>query len=245
MNTIVARPGHKSRLRGKPKPTAQSCFSDSVVQALRESAAEEPFDPTDGGNTRYRSPLWTLARKVKGLKPHWTSERAWRRANAVVTKLGGWEQYGFSRFVKSDDGNGNADGYLDTMDPDDIQMDFINSFDQCRLPGDSDPLSAALLLAERDSIFRPLNDRASEGYPRFLKMCACIPKVMRKQAAECRFFLPCRKTAETLGKQPNTVGRWIEWAVQDGYLILTRPHSFQPRRAAEYRLCGELAARVG
>jgi len=131
-------------------------------------------------------------------------------------------------------GETNADGALEPMEIDDLQQDFENSFEKCRMPGTSDPFVAAAKLGDAHPSGRP-TDHNSRGYPRFLSMCAFLPYVLH--APESGFFLPCRKPGPALGvKRPNTVSSWIALATRDGYLHRTTRHSFSARKAAEFKI---------
>jgi hypothetical protein len=225
----------------RPASSKQNHFHDFLRRALKNQQLEPPFDPKSG-NTHYRSPMWSVARAVKGQLPDWSAERAWKRVNHVVEQhLGGWERWNIEGFFK---GESNADGSLDHLTVEDIQTDFIQSFDLCVMPGATDPLAAAARFGDARP-FPLKNDRGSPGYRRFISMCAFVTEVTRRVEhgggirGDHSFFLPCRKTGSVLGVRKNTVSVWIKWAKQDGLLKQVKPHCYRSRKAAEFELVGE------
>ncbi len=210
-------------------------LSEVVERELTKIIESEPWSPGSPEHGNFQSPMFPFARVVKGRLPNATGEQAWLTIDRVVAeKLGGWSRWPIQGYIPGEDGD---HGYSDVWDLDSIHADFVNSFDKCRVPAGTNPLNAAVKLADqRRPFFKPDDDHGYDGYPRFLSMCAFLPEVTRQGTADgwLGFFLPQRHTAVALGTRPNTVGLWIDLAVGDGYLTLKKEYPRGVRKAWEY-----------
>ncbi|MGD0766828.1 MAG: hypothetical protein ABSB42_01255 [Tepidisphaeraceae bacterium] len=218
-----------------------------IVEFLRTELTKiveaEPWEPRCG---KYRSPMFPLALALRRRDPDFTGdgEDAWPRVNRFVTeKLGGWRQWKIWVFVRQDD---DGRGELELMDVDSIHVDFVNSFDKCRPASLDAPLKAAAKLAvAHQPFFKPDRDHGYDDYPKFLSMCAFLPKVTGRGTVEgiSGFFLSQRHAAAALGvNDPKKIGRWIKLAEKDGHLILTKKYPRGVRKAWEYRVGPQLEA---
>jgi hypothetical protein len=206
-----------------------------VKRELTKIVESEAWAPGGGVPGGFRSPMFAMVRVVKGHLIDFTGEQAWQRVHRVVTKkLGGWNRWVIEGFVRTE---GDRIGCVEVWDLDSIHADFVNSFDKCRVPTGTNPLNAAVKLADqRQPYFKPDDNHGYFGYPRFLSVCAFLPEVTRQGIADgwLGFFLPQRHTATALGTRPNTVGLWIKLAVGDGYLTLMKEYPRGVRKASEY-----------
>jgi hypothetical protein len=213
------------------KPQDGLSFPELVKQELTKWV-EEPWEP---GEREWRSPMWELARVVKGRLPDSDGEQAWQKVNRVVTKkLGGWSKWRILGFYRTE---GEDTGSLSPMNLDDIHTEFVNSFDKCKSAPGTNLIDAALQMADRHQpYFEPADDHGYENYPRFLSMCAFLPEVTGLGCFDGfnGFYLAQRYAAAALGTRPNTIGIWIKLAVKYGYLVLVKEYPQGVRKAWEY-----------
>jgi hypothetical protein len=120
-----------------------------------------------------------------------------------------------------------ADSCLENEE--DVAAAWASAWDKIRyLPGET-LLDAALREAD-DNPVAPPRDR-SQGYTRFLSLCAVLARTREGQ-----IIIGIERWAELFCVRPNTLSTWRQWAVQDGILQMTRAHSHAARRATEYHV---------
>ena len=206
-------------------------WSDFLQWALERQEAEGMPDDNgqgcvgrDGRGLTFRTPLWTLARLIKGYRPEWTAEHAWRRVNSMVRRgLGGWKSQGF-RFSRGE-----------------LEAQFIDAWDKVRRPGLESALEEAARLAADAAFPVPTEQHPrSPEYKTFLRFCGHLAELIGRQAVG----LSQRNVGKALGVRPNTIGVWIRWGIEEGFLELKKPAraSKNPMasRAARYRVADYL-----
>ena len=102
-----------------------------------------------------------------------------------------------------------------------------------------------LLLLKEKAVKRP------SSYPSFVSLAGWLQVV----AGDTEIMLPCRDVAEVMGVTPMTVSRYRNWAIEDGYLVKVKDHTFRGKgasnEATEFRFpvqlweCLKMAAASG
>lgn len=190
---------------------------ENELRQIVLKALEEYVEPESTDGTGWHSPLWQVVRTVKGAF-EWKNVdglKSWRTVSSVVE---------VENFIE-------ADSRL--FDEEDAAAAWANAWDKVRfLPGET-LLDAALREADANPVVPP-RDRG-KGYGRFLSLCAMLAREC--PTAPCGFgeiCIPVERWGELLDVRPNTVSVWRQWAIQDGALELSQPHSYSGRRAAEF-----------
>ena len=176
--------------------------------------------------------LWTVAKHVKGLKPDWSAEYAWRRVNSIVKRcLGGWDGWELCGYV-----SGEYEPEPTTR-IDDLQADFIHSWESCRCPGSSDPMERALSNATAWPL-KLKNNHRSKGYEQFASLCAHLVLTTGRDV----IALGQERVAMMMDYRQATVSEWIRWARQDEWLQLVKKHRFggKRNRVTRYRVARQL-----
>jgi len=200
------------------KPQSETAES---VEKIVSFALSEHENDLDIGNScpydTYHTPLWTFTRAVRSfygedVDPH----EIFFKVESVIFRKGGWD-------------------ILNTgLEPADIYFEFVCNWARVRYKIGETPLGNALekaqahpLQPERASRYRAFLAR----YSRFVSLAGWLQVAMGDRS----ILLPCEKIGELLGENKKTVSRLRQIAVQDGYLVEVRKHSFAGRRATEFR----------
>ena len=114
----------------------------------------------------------------------------------------------------------------------DARAEFVDVWSKSRfLPGHEPLVQASesakrlrLVLPEDVAAKRPIaGGRDESDYEFFVSLAGHLQVVVGDQAIK----LPCQKLSELVGVSKMTISRYRRWALEDGFLRLTRPHRFR------------------
>ena len=162
--------------------------------------------------------MWAFARCVRSSLPDGVEPNEVFRAlvEPEVARRGGWESV-----------------LCTDLDSEDLQCDFVYSWQRMRYKIGEGPLAAAYRTAVSSPLELPDSDpwRDLPAYRTFVSLARCLQVAREDQP----IFLPRRRIGELLGRSHTQVMRYCAHAVEHGYLELVNAHSLVGRRAAEYR----------
>jgi hypothetical protein len=188
---------------------------DLVLNALNEQRCKnEDYDPA---SDHWASPLWHAIRTVKGVLDY--------------QGLDGMESWELIRSLVPLDAILDASATLHGCCPeteDDAAAEWASAWDKIRyLPGET-ILDAALRQADLDPVVPPRY--RGDGYARFLAVCKVLASGQGGKIA-----IPEEKWAALLRVRVMTISQWRKWAVNDGILTVSCPHSRANKRATEFQ----------
>ena len=212
-----------------PSPSVD-CFSSDewveflafVIQAREESNTRFP------GGSRYRSPAFEFARRLKAhpVIGDLDALDAAEYADRALCELSDLEEQEFLW----EEALGHSDSHGNQIDP---HSDFIAVWDKC-LPYGSGVLSAAVekALAQDlgDDHFGPR--LSGIKFKRFRTFLAVAEELQRLRGDES-IFLPGPTLAPLLGTSPQQIGRWHDMGRR--YKFLTETKKASRGKATEFR----------
>ena len=163
----------------------------------------------------YPPPFFEFVRMVKGYWPEGkAAEEAFDAIEPIVRKFGAWPP--------------TTGG--DTPEGEEAFAQFTTTWRKVRYRPDETPLDNAAAKAKA----YPLGTLRSQKrpvpkYDRFVSLAGWLQVTMGDRP----IMLPCHGVDEILKTTPNMVSVWRQWAIEDGFLKVTKPHSFHPHGRSE------------
>ena len=204
-------PGRENPRRDNPYTLGITAF---VQWAIEEHVNTQGEEYEHG--TAWHTPLWTFVRLCKGYFDRCgdgDADEAFDAVDAVVQQLpGGWV------------------GSFDVLDDEDAYAEFTACWHKVRYRPGFGPLPTAIKMAkEQPLIPARCEKRKLDGYMMFVSAAGWLQVCMGNKS----IMLPCRKVAEHLTGAgvkctQMTVKRWRDWALADGYLVVTGEHKYHP-----------------
>ena len=149
-------------------------------------------------------------------------------------------------------GSSKGDGWIEWfgLGRADARVEFVELWQKIRFVPGSGPLEQArdanrkcrLLVLPNTRDERPLDDasqRSETDYEFFVGLAGWLQVTLGDKDVG----MSCRAVAQVMGVSAMTVSRFIGWAIQDGYLLRVREHSFRSggrSLSAEFRFKTEL-----
>jgi hypothetical protein len=198
----------------QPAPSPSE-IADLAIKAYWRDDLRDNSDPKG----TYHTPMWTFARVVKscyadGVDP----DRVFREVvKPEIARRGGWREV-----------------LCTDLPLDEIQCDFDYSWHRIRYRIGEGPLALAHKLAVESPLTLPETDPWHDlpVYVSFVSLSGQL-QILR---SEDPIFLPRKKRiGELLERSKMQITRYCENAIENGYLEITKDHSFANRRAMEYR----------
>lgn len=169
------------------------------------------------------SPLWEFVRSIKGIHSIGTKDgagEAFKKVSAIL-----------KRFLRGNQMKSDTDAwsYYLGVSQEEAEAEFFEVWDKIRLlPGET-PLHCAAEFSRRSplGIKREVAAKRPSGYPKFISFAGWLQVV----AGNTVIMLPCHDVGAILGVTGMTVSRYRRWAVEDGYLLKVKDHSYRGRGA--------------
>jgi hypothetical protein len=126
----------------------------------------------------------------------------------------------------------------------DSDMLFLRTWADVKFPEGDDPLTLAYKRAIEQPVTLLKEHCLADGYERFVGLIFHLHRVNEnyptlQRAEEGCMVLPCRKLAQVIGLSHETIACYRKFAVDHGYLVQEKRHSFSRQRgkseATEFR----------
>lgn len=189
-----------------------------IAKAIRASDvaayirwAHEHFGELDDEES-WQSPLWNFARLLKA-HPVLSEGSAQQAVTCVDAVLREW--------THDADQDVRWTSHFDVQSAEDAIVELLSIWSRIRYIPGVEPLEQALKRADEQPLDPP--SRQTPGYARFVSIAGWLQVTM----GDGDILLPCEKLAHYLGCEPMTVSRYRRWALEDGLLVLVKPHRFR------------------
>jgi hypothetical protein len=209
---------------GIPSTLGLASYITYSAETWKQTAPDADDDEDGIGWGR----MWTFWQLAKGhpCLLMASAADAWKAINTVVSqwvfpdKRRGWEFF--------------------EVDAEDAEVEFINCWNRIRRPGRLPALSLALWRAKATPIrLSDAKGERSERYPNFVSFVYWL----QKGEGDKNIYLPLRTIAKTLSVSGATVSRYIQWALEDGYLVKVA-ESVGRTKAAEFKVAVTMTAPI-
>ena len=194
-------------------PPSPSLIVQKAIDAYWQDEHRESTAP----HGPFHTPMWAFARYVRSSLPEGVEPNEVFRAlvEPEIARRGGWESV-----------------LCTDLDSEDLQCDFVYSWERMRYRIGEGPLAVAFGQAQEDPLDLPESDtwRDLETYRLFVTLAFRLQLIKGDEP----IFLPRRRIGELLGRSHTQIMRYCAQAVDQGYLELANPHSLVGRKAAEY-----------
>jgi len=179
-----------------------------------------------------RETLWDFVRCMTGHKElmDGTAMAAWKRVDAEVRK---WRSASAIRTMGVSMQTFDDWGYWFGIDRVAAQAYFLKAWESVRYRPGHSPLDNAVAHAKKCGVTLSDSVRAKrpEEYATFIAIAAWLQVAM----GDTTILLPCQKVGDLMGMTKMTISIYRRWAVDDGYLVITKAHNRGAGESTEFR----------
>ena len=177
----------------------------AILEAAIAAHSKDSFRLSPGGDSPYRTPLWSFVRHIKshcdeGQQP----EDVFEDVDQLIESFGGWGQ------IAGD------------LDIEEVYLEFLSNWRDVKYLLDEGILARAYRVAE----LRPLRHKRYDNNPRLAGYAELVSLAgwLQHDVGNSRIMLPIEHVAETLQKAPRTITRYRQQAVADEFLREIKKH---------------------